>query len=99
MALIVDARVHVVFGRASERQEGDVVLSEGLVGVGHLAGCACCTSRTAAAEALSRLFLQRARDEVAFFRRVLVDVDEAGEEAVRAALQSDPVVYARFRRA
>lgn len=99
MALMVDARIGIVFGRASERQESDVVLSGGLSGPAHLAGCACCTSRTAAADALGRLFLQRARGEVAFFRRVLVDMDEVGKEAVRAALQSDPVVSARFRAA
>jgi hypothetical protein len=97
MALMIDARIGVVFGRASERQEGDVVLSEGIAGTGHPAGCACCTSRTAAADALGRLFTQRARGEVAFFRRVLVDADEAGRQAVRVALQSDPVVCARFR--
>ncbi len=99
MALMVDARVAVVFGSASERQEGDVVLSVGLVGAGHPGGCACCISRTAAADALGHLFLQRARGDVAFFRRVLVDTDEVGEEVVRAALQSDPVVSARFRAA
>ncbi len=99
MALMVDARIGVVFGRASERQEGDVVLSGGLDDTGHPAGCACCLSRTVAADALSRLFLQRARGEVAFFRRVLVDADDVGNEAVRAALRSDPLVCARFRAA
>ena len=97
MTLMVDARVEVVFGRASEAREGDVVLSEGLAGVCHPIGCACCTPRSASADALSRLFLQRARGEVAFFRRVLVDADEVGQAAVRIALQSDPVVSARFR--
>jgi len=97
MPLMVDARIGVVFGRVSERQEGDILLTEGLASTGHPAVCACCTSRTAAANALGRLFTQRARGEVAFFRRVLVDTDEAGRQAVRAALQSDPVVCARFR--
>ena len=99
MALMVDARIGIVFGAASEAREDDVVLSEGLTGTGHPAGCACCISRTATAEALGRLFLQRTRGEVAFFRRVLVVTDEVGQEAVRAALQSDPVVSARFRAA
>ncbi len=97
MTLMVDARIAVVFGDGSARQEGDVVLSEGLTNPGHLAGCACCTSRTAAADALGRLFLQRARGEVAFFRRVLVEADEMGKAAVRTAFQADPVVSARFR--
>ena len=99
MALMVDARVPVVFGAASDAQAGDLVLSNGLAGASHPAGCACCTSRTAAAEALDRLFQQRARGEVAFFRRVVVDTDVLGEEAVQAALRSDPVVSARFRSA
>ena len=99
MALMVDARVGVVFGAAFEAQEGDAVLSNGLADTGHPAGCACCTPRSAAADALSRLFLQRARGEVAFFRRVLVVTDEAGKAAVRTALRSDPVVCARFRAA
>lgn len=99
MALMIDARIEVIFGRASERREGDVVLSEALVGAGHPTGCACCTSRTAAADALSQLFLKRARGEVAFFRRVLIDTDEAGSAAVSLALQSDPVISARYRAA
>ena len=62
----------------------------------HDAGCACCVARTPAAQALARLFMQRARGEVAFFRRVVVE-GQAEEAAVRAALQSDPVAAARFR--
>ncbi len=95
--VLFDARVAVVFGAASDAGVGDVVLSDGLVAAGHPAGCACCTSRAAAAEALGRLFLQRARGEVAFFRRVIIDTDDTGVAAVKAALQSDPVVSARFR--
>jgi len=105
MTLMFDARVPVVFGSSRDAQEGDALLAsgldgapgQGLVGVpGHDAGCACCVARTPAAQALGRLFMQRARGEVAFFRRVLVD-GHAAEAAVRAALQSDPVAAARFR--
>jgi len=73
------------------------VLTEGLADIGHPSECVCCTPRTGAAEALSRLFQQRARGELAFFHRVLIATDEAGRAAVSAALQSDPVVSARFR--
>lgn len=65
---------------------------------GHLAGCACCAARTGAAVALDRLFLRRARGEVAFFGRVTaVLATAAGEASLRAALDSDPVVSARYR--
>ena len=94
---MLDARVPVVFGNHGDAQDGDAVLTGVLDGaLGHDAGCACCTARTPAAQTLSRLFMQRARGEVAFFRRVLVDGRDA-EAAVRAALASDPVAVARFR--
>jgi len=98
MALMVDARVAVAFGTLSDVNDGDAVL-EGilLAQINHAVGCACCAPRTKAAEELTRLFLQRARGEMTFFRRVLVISDAAGEEAVRAALQADPLVSARFR--
>ncbi len=98
MALMLDARVPVVFGSRLDAWPDDAVLQEGLdAAPDHPAGCACCVARTPAAEALSRLFMQRARGESTFFRRVLVVCDAAGQSAVRAALQSDPVVAARFR--
>lgn len=98
MTLMVDARVPVAFGTSSDVREGDALVNAGLGDtVGHAAGCACCTPRSTAAETLSRLFLQRARGEVAFFNRLLVVADAAGQEAVNAALQSDPLVSARFR--
>ena len=101
MTLMFDARVPVVFGSSRDAQGGDAVLAGGLAdeldgAPGHDAGCACCLARTPAAQALGDLFMQRARGEVAFFHRVLVD-GHAAEAAVRAALQSDPVAAARFR--
>ena len=97
MALMLDARVPVVFGSSRDAQDGDAVLAFGLDSApGHDAGCACCVARAPAAQALGDLFMRRARGEVAFFRRVLVD-GQAAEAAVRAALQSDPVASARFR--
>lgn len=98
MALMFDGRVPVAFGTSMNAQEGDVVLADGLEGgAGHDAGCTCCVARSPAAQALGRLFTQRARGEVAFFRRVLIDSDAAAEASVRTALRSDPVVAARFR--
>lgn len=98
MALMFDARVPVVFGTRSERRDGDFVVESDLGdGFSHDAGCRCCLQRTPAAETLGRLFLRRARGEVEFFSRVLVVGDAAAQLAVRAALQSDPVVVARFR--
>ena len=98
MTRMFDARVPVVFGTPSETGDGDIVVA-GPFGPapGHFAGCACCAPRAPAAEALGRLFTQRARGEVAFFRRVLVVADEAEAGAIRTALETDPVASARFR--
>ena len=102
---LIDARIPVAFGIRWTAQKDEIVLADALDGLpghglagapSHDAGCACCVARTPAAQALSRLFMQRARGEVAFFRRVLVE-GQALEAAVRAALHSDPVVAARFR--
>lgn len=92
----IDARVPVAFSALADARPDDAVLT-GIAAAGHPAACACCTARTPAAEALGRLFLQRARGEVGFFRRVLVDADAQGQEAVREALRADPIVAARFR--
>lgn len=97
MALMFDARVPVAFSASLDAQDGDFVLADGLNDApGHDPACACCAARTRAAQALGHLFMQRARGEVAFFRRVLIHGD-AAEASVRAALRSDPVVAARFR--
>ncbi len=72
--------------------------AEGEMGApGHAAGCACCVARGGAGVALGRLFERRAREEVAFFRRVLVVADEAGRVAVVEALLGDPLASGRFR--
>jgi hypothetical protein len=64
---------------------------------GHSLGCACCVPRGPAAEALGRLFVARARGEVAWFAAVAVLATPAGEAAVRAALQQDRLCAGRFR--
>ena len=67
-------------------------------GAAHPSGCACCLPRGPVAEALSRLFLQRVRGEVAYFSEIVaVPGSSEGEAAIRAALQTDPVIAARFR--
>lgn len=62
----------------------------------HGVGCACCAPRGPAAEALSRLFLARARGASRFFPRLVVIASERGIEAVRVALVADPVTAAHF---
>ncbi|MBW4091979.1 MAG: hypothetical protein HIU82_12865 [Proteobacteria bacterium] len=63
----------------------------------HPAGCACCAPRGPAAEALGRLFLERARGGVLFREVIAVVRGPAGAAAVRAAVAGDPLVSARFR--
>jgi hypothetical protein len=108
-----DPRIPVVIGSLSERRAGDALLIEGdlevppgfgvarwRAGPRHAIGCACCLPRGPVAEALAALFVARARSTVPFFTRVLaVPRDEDGAVALRAALESDVLVRARFRAA
>lgn len=64
---------------------------------GHMAGCACCTLRGPAADALGAMFQARARGAAPFFKRVIVLASRDGEAAVLAALADDVVTRARFR--
>ena len=109
MSRFVDARVPVSFGPAAlAGPEARVVVppvTEGPVGEGgHVPGCACCLPRGALAAALGRLFIARARGEVAFFRAVLVATDAPGAAldaaavaALTAELAGDPLISGRFR--
>lgn len=109
-----DLRLPVRLGRAETVGPGEALLVEGDGRVPpehvvarfrlaaprrwHPADCACCAPRGAVAETLGRLFLARARGEVAFFTAVVaVATTEAGEAAVRAALAHDQLCAARFR--
>jgi hypothetical protein len=104
-----DPRLLLVFGTAADARPGDALLREGrgaeAPGVAwftatpvHASGCACCTPRSAAALALGRLLLARARGEGLFFRRILsVTTTEHGRAAVLAALDGDPLVSGRVR--
>lgn len=110
--MFVDARIPVRFGRVEDAGPEDALLVEGegepvpgravawfRPGAGpHAPGCACCAPRGAAAEALTRLFLDRVRGRVPHFRAVVAAVSGAGgEAAVRAAVADDPLVSVRFR--
>jgi hypothetical protein len=68
------------------------------VNAAHPIGCACCAPRSAAAQALGRLFLRRARGEVAWFDCVqAVTHTPSGRAAVLACLTEDVLAQARFR--
>ena len=113
MTLFLDARLPLRFASVVEAGSASAVLVEGdlpaPVGVptarfrlnrtsAHAPGCGCCAARGPVAEALSELFLARARGEVTFFRSVLAVVSNAeARAAVLAALASDPVTAGRFR--
>jgi hypothetical protein len=99
--------------RVGEAPAGSALLIEGLAGspgerptdhfllrprgAGHPLGCACCGPRGAAATALARLFLARARGELSFEAVFAVVAGPAGEAAIRAALVEDALVAARYR--
>jgi hypothetical protein len=110
-----DGRIPVRFAEAATVAPDEALLMEGdgavaagaavawfqPAGLGmHAPGCACCAARGPAAEALGRLFLARARGEVAPFRAVVaVARTPAGRRAVMEALTRDPLVAGRFRAA
>ncbi len=105
-------RIPVVLGGGGPVREGDAWLvedgadmpAEGYavrfalpsVKFGHIAGCACCTLRGPAADALTRMFRARATGAAPFFNRVVVLASPAGEAAVREALSDDVVTAARY---
>jgi hypothetical protein len=74
-----------------------LVAADAPVPTGHAAGCTCCAPRGAVADALSRLFLARARGETPFFRRVVVAAGPEAETQVRAALDRDAFLAGRYR--
>jgi hypothetical protein len=66
----------------------------------HAAGCSCCAGRSAAAQALDRLFQARVRGRAGWFERVLVlPATAAGRTEVEQALEGDALTTARFRAA
>lgn len=85
-------------GVAAATGAGVVVsLPAGAAGIVHARGCACCLPRGALAETLGRLFLARARGEVAAFRRLVAPLEGEAAAALSEALVSDRLLAARFR--
>ena len=104
----LDARLPVRFGTLDSRTAQEAVVTDGLQAAApaavfetadtrHAAGCACCLPRSGAAAALGRLFRERATAAGPPFRGVLAVVSPAGQAAIHAALDGDPVVSARYR--
>jgi hypothetical protein len=110
MLQVSDMRIPILFGIPPQSddavlvEEGQAVPQAGYAlrfsrpaMPGHPPGCACCTARSPAAEALGRLFRARATGAAPFFKRVVVLASPAGEMAVREALAGDVMSAARYR--
>ena len=102
----IDARLPLRFGPLASRALSDAVVTDGHEVIAEpaarftsdgVASCACCAPRSGAAVALAALFRQRATSTEAPFTSVLAVVDAQGRSSVLAALQSDPLIIARYR--
>jgi hypothetical protein len=70
-----------------------------LADTGHPNGCTCCAPRGPAAEALALAFRNRATGAAPFFHRIAVlSADAAVVAAIEAALATDAVTTARYRK-
>jgi hypothetical protein len=109
MLMSADMRIPIVIGGKPEPADA-VLVEDGFdmpasgyamrfaLGLpGHALGCACCTLRGPAADALGRMFRERATGAAPFFSRVVVLASHEGEAAVREALENDVVTQARYR--
>ncbi len=109
MARQADQRIELVFGGPVAPADAIVLAGNGpapqaiaierfssTAPLGHGVACACCAPRSQASLALTRLFLARARGEVAWFKRVVVLADPATQAALRAVLADDVLTRARF---
>ena len=111
MPIFVDARIPVTFAPAASAGHGDALLIAGKCAVadgvpvarlvapppGHATGCACCDPRGPVAQALHRLFLDRARGTSAFFTRLVVCAGAEEQTAIRQALAGDAFLAGRYR--
>lgn len=102
MAWTLDARIPVhLIAPGDSPPEGAALLAEGqdfaIAGTAHAIGCACCLPRSPAAPAFDRLFLARVKGERHFTAIAARAVTAEGEEALRWAIDYDPVVSSRFR--
>lgn len=89
-----DHRVPVVFGPGETAKPSDAVLTA-QPDAPHKAACLCCVPRGKLLESLGNLFIQRARGDVPWFDRVIIDTDD--ENACRALFSNDSLIAARFR--
>ena len=63
----------------------------------HAAGCACCAGRAPLASLLARLFTERARGDIPFFRIVVAVSDASGLRTAREMMRTDPFLAGRYR--
>jgi hypothetical protein len=104
-----DARIPVIFGQQPDADDITLV-EEGLAPPeagqvqrfssalpGHLPGCSCCVTRSAAAAALGEVFRARATGALPLFTRLLVQATPAGRLDIETALAQDALCRARFR--
>jgi len=104
-----DMRIPIVMGAAPEPLDA-VLVEDGLASPkagyavrfalalpGHVLGCTCCKLRTPVADALARIFRERATGAAPFYHRVVVLASPAGEAAVRTAVAEDVMTHARYR--
>ncbi|WP_249120333.1 hypothetical protein [Plastoroseomonas hellenica] len=102
MAWTLDARIPVhLIAPGDAVPEGAALLAEGadfaVPASGHAIGCACCLPRSPAASAFDRLFLARVKGERSFTSVAARAETADGADAIRWALDHDPVVSSRFR--
>ena len=109
--MFIDARIPVRFAALDTRIADEAVLTDAHdpapppalcfepdpANAAHPIDCACCQPRSAAGSALATLFRDRALATGPAFKGVLAVVSPTGEAAIRAALETDPLVSARFR--
>lgn len=95
----IDARIPLRFGPLGTRTPEEAVLTfdPSAPTAPHTPGCPCCLPRNPAATALGALFHARATGRHPPFRAVLAPVPGTDEQAVRQALETDPVAAARYR--
>ena len=63
----------------------------------HMAACACCQPRPAAADMLSRAWLARVRGTAPLTAELVISASTEDQASLRAAITSDALLAARFR--
>ncbi|MSO71028.1 MAG: GTP-binding protein [Alphaproteobacteria bacterium] len=93
------ARAAVIVNELGEVALDDaLLLAAGAEPLTLAGGCVCCTVRGDLSRALGDLYVQRAKGEVAYFDRVLIETTGLADPApILHSLMSDPLLAARFR--